>query len=311
MNNPAIRSEQLITQMNSVASGGYQVCSICDEFSVSQSNFLISCKICKTSIHIDCWKFADISKFICRRCKYAKAKDIRFSQIKCKICGKYEGFMIQRYYNKQFLHLRCVNGLRSKYNVRNQCFYCDDETGTVIKCGIRTCEKKFHHMCCEREGFYKTDQNGNRTYYCENHYKHVIEDGSRQRKIKDNLMHEVFSTDDLNRSIEKLKVHSSSDTDSAEELPARRERPAKFEVATKSAQKTPRNKRLHRMDEVIDLVTDSDSEECLEITGWILLDPLPSIQPPSPSPASFSISPTSIISDLPASFYQKFPYITS
>lgn len=323
MNNSAFRSEQLITSMNSVVSSGYQVCSICDEFSVSERNFLISCKICRTQIHIDCWKNADISEFICLRCKYAKARNMRFSQIKCKICGKYEGFMIQRYYNKQFLHLRCVNGMRSKYNGKNECIYCDDKTGTVIKCGIRACDKRFHSMCCEREGFYKTDQNRNRTYYCEEHYGDSDGDRNRLRKIKNNLMHSLFSADDLNRSIERLKVDSSSDTDSADELPARLAKPVKFEVATKSAQNIPRNKRLHRMDEVIDLVSDSDSEESLEITGWILLEPLPSIQNPSlpslpsPSPASLPISPilpippTSAMSDLPTSFYQKFPYITS
>lgn len=337
MNNQAVRSDQLLTQFSAVSQESYPVCSICDEFQVSPINFFLTCIVCKTKVHADCWKHGNMRNFTCLRCEYSKNRKQRFSSIKCRICNKYEGFLLHRYYSKEWIHFRCVEGIRANYLDKDACIYCEDKAGTKIKCRERGCDKKFHSMCCVLEGYYKADHNGNKIYYCKEHYAKETGDRSKLIEMKRELIDEVLSRREFSHNQDQHSEDMVSDTDSIEDLQIRKLRSTTLRAARKTAYR-PCTKRTCRQPEVIDLVSDSDSEleseckESLEVTPWVLVDqfipyeipyPAPS-EPIAPSQYSVPFIPhpsaidltgnsepqvSSVETELPSSLTERFPYI--
>lgn len=164
------------------------LCIVCNKYG-RPSNRLAKCCKCKIFVHQFCYGIPKerIKKdFLCEFCKSGAP----LSERKCVLCPDSSVNAYKKTAQKKWVHILCaiyveearfksvekmepvlLGGIkRSRY--KEQCVYCHERNGVVIKCSEKSCDRKFHVTCGSHFGTLKELKDGNNSRFvglCKTH----------------------------------------------------------------------------------------------------------------------------------------------
>jgi hypothetical protein len=148
-------------------SEGCPSCDICNSFTTSNYDFLMTCMSCGVQVHTECWPHGNMHKFECPKCQFCRELERPLESVQCMICPVMSGFMTYSTRAGHWVHMSCLKTLDNKSE--GVCMYCGDDYGSTMRCQVKHCSYHFHVKCMEVRGYTEISVKNRELYACRHH----------------------------------------------------------------------------------------------------------------------------------------------
>lgn len=233
-------------------SEGCPCCDICNSFTTSNYDFLMTCGSCGVQVHTECWPHGNMQNFECPKCQFCREFERPLESVQCMICPVMTGFMTYSTRAGHWVHMSCLKTLDKESE--GVCMYCGDDYGSTMKCQVKHCSYHFHLKCMEVRGYTEISVKNREIYACRHHAQaHTL-------KLK-SLFH---SSSKSNEPTQKASAEITAEELSQERIKALKRAKLKqlsnLKQVSQSTSQTRKHCKVNKIDKILAKISSPDPQ---------------------------------------------------